>query len=86
MVSFSFDARRAWTAGQGVSPYEQNTQQSPNLAVSAAPQVRHWYRHRHERRSIVSTAGVRHFGHVIVVVRIGFTGSAILGTPSRPSR
>jgi hypothetical protein len=31
-------ARASWIGGQGTSPYEQNTQQSPALGFNTAPQ------------------------------------------------
>jgi len=52
--------------GQGMSPYEQKTQQSPFWGFDTAPQFEHSQKYWQESVGISSVDCSPHFGHVIV--------------------
>src|SRR5256885_17028687 len=57
------------TNGHRLSPYEQNTQQSPGFGDSVVPQAAHSYKTTHRSSGIVSVAAWLHVGHVTVTLR-----------------
>jgi hypothetical protein len=48
--------RSCWIGGQGTSPYEQKTQQSPDFGFSVAPQAGQSYRMQQESKAIVNVS------------------------------
>lgn len=70
-VAYPQHPRSACTGGQGTSPYEQNTQQSPGLGLSSAPQAGQSWKNRQASVGMVSTDRCPHCGHVSVLCRHG---------------
>lgn len=75
----SFDALRLYRqqlrsdclGGQGMSPYEQNTQQSPDSGFSIAPQDGQSQKNRQASVGMSARVAVPHPGHVIVLSSTG---------------
>lgn len=57
----------ACTGGQGTSPHEQNTQQSPGLGFSSAPQAGQSQKNWQASVGMGVRVAVPHSGHVIVL-------------------
>jgi len=59
--------RPVCTGGQGTSPQEQNTQQSPRLGFSSAPPSGHSQKNWQASVGMRKRVAVPHFGQVIVL-------------------
>ena len=60
-----------WRGGQAVSPYEQNTQQSPGLGVNSSPQAAQSWNHAQALVGIVCNLLTPQCGQVRVEVSCG---------------
>jgi hypothetical protein len=64
-----------WRGGQGVSPNEQNTQQSPGFGRNSVLHPTHSKKYKQALVGISSTETCPHCGHVILPLRL--TGCSI---------
>lgn len=71
---FRWQPRAACTGGHGTSPYEQNTQQSPDFGFNSVPQAGHCQKCWHALTGMAVRVATAHCGQVIVL------SSCIVGT------